>query len=40
MQVTLSIMEVMRIPQQKENIFKALEDENMKENRIEASIMT
>jgi hypothetical protein len=30
MQVTLPIMEVMKIPQQKENFFKALEDENPK----------
>lgn len=31
MQVTLPIMEVMKIPPQKENLFKSLEYENSKE---------
>lgn len=40
MEVTLLIMEVMKIPQEKENIFKFLEEENLKENKIEAVVMT
>lgn len=38
--MTFPIMQVMKIPQQKYNIFKALEDENPKERHIEATIMT
>ena len=33
-------MEVMKTPQQRENIFKDLEEENLKEDRMEAIIMT
>lgn len=40
MEVTFPIMEVMKIPQQKENLFKALEDDNPKEKYIEVTIMT
>ena len=39
MQVTFPIMEVMKTPQQKENLFKSLEDENPKEKHIEVAIM-
>lgn len=39
MQVKLSIMEVMKIPQQKENVFRALEEETPKESWIEAILM-
>lgn len=40
MQVTFPIMEVMKIPQQKDNLFKSFEDENLKEKWIEPTIMT
>ena len=40
MQVTLLIFEVKKILQQKKNIFKALEDENTRESRIEATTQT
>ena len=40
MQVTLPIMKVRKILQQKEFFFKALEEETLKENRIKENIMT